>query len=89
MTARQQEAKVYKGANLIQVKRCKNAGALKRLLNLLATDEHITRVEWQVGLSGYTVVYHVDEPGYNVRGGKPETHADELADILQESTPGN
>lgn len=56
--------------NLIHVKHCKNVGALKRLLNLLASDEHVTHTEWQTGLSGYTVVYHVDEPGYNVRGGK-------------------
>ncbi len=67
--------------NTIQVKHCKNTGALKRFLNLLATDPHVTQTEWQVGLSGYTVVYSVDPPGYNVRGGKnPENLSGVLRD---------
>lgn len=60
----------------VQVKHCRNHRQLKNFLNILDSDsEHVTDVEWQCGLSGYTVVYSVDPPGYNVRGGKPDPYA--------------
>lgn len=66
----------YEGGDRIQVKHCRNHRQLKVFLNILDSDsEHVTDVEWQCGLAGYTVVYSVDPPGYNVRGGKPDPYA--------------
>jgi len=57
----------------IMVQWVRNVGALKKLLRRLdAEHEHVSEVEWKPGLSGYTVVYRVDPPGYNVGGKRKE-----------------
>lgn len=58
------------------VKHCKTTSALKRFLNKIENEPAVLSWDWQIGLSGYTVVYRVATPGHNVRAGDKTDQAE-------------